>query len=148
MPRVIDIEGKEFEKEMAKREAEKDSVTAYLEKQNRIKKEKSRLNRLFHDVDPKKKKLAQSTIADIAFMAVTMEDLRETIIREGTTVDYKNGENQYGTKQSPDAQLYLQMSQKHTAAMKVLIECLPKTKDVSMKIQDDGFADFVRNRGT
>lgn len=51
-------------------------------------------------------------------MAVMMEDLRENIIRDGTTVEYKNGENQFGTKQSPDAQLYLQFSQKHTQAMK------------------------------
>ena len=61
-------------------------------------------------------------------MTITMQDLREQIVREGTTVEYKNGENQYGTKQSPDAQLYLQMSQKQTQAMKILVDCLPKTE--------------------
>ena len=78
----------------------------YLEKQRRIKKEEARLKKLFSKIDKAKKSLVFTTIADVAFMTITMEDLRDNIIREGTTIQYKNGENQYGTKQSPDAQLY------------------------------------------
>ena len=98
----------EFEKEELRREAEYDSVSEYLEKQKRIKKEIGRLRRLFKEIDENKKKLVDSTIADVAFLTVTMQDLRDQIVRNGTTVEYKNGENQWGTKQSPDAQLYLQ----------------------------------------
>lgn len=134
----------DYEAEAARREAEYDSVTDYLEKQNRIKKETARIKRLFSKIDANKKKLAFSTIEDVAFLTVTMQDLRETIIREGTTATYKNGENQYGTKQSPDAQLYLQMSQKQTQAMKILMDCLPKTERAEPK--DDGFKDFVVRR--
>ena len=79
-------------------------------------------------------------------MTVTMQDLRDSIIREGTTVEYKNGENQYGTKQSPDAQLYLQMSQKQTAAMKILVDCLPKTQQKAVAEKSDGFEDFINSR--
>lgn len=78
-------------------------------------------------------------------MTVTMQDLREKIIRDGTTVSYKNGENQYGTKQSPDAQLYLQMSQKQTQAMKILVDCMPKTPNKIVQKEDD-FDDFVNGR--
>ena len=74
-----------------------------------------------------------------------MQDLRETINREGTTVEYKNGENQYGTKQSPEAQYYLQLSQKQTQAMKILVDCLPKTEK-TVVVEDDGFEDFVNGR--
>lgn len=130
--------------EEIKREAEYDSVSAYLEKQKRIKKELSRLKRIFKEIDENKKKLVESTMEDVAFLRVTMQDLRDNIIRDGTTVEYKNGENQYGNKQSPDAQLYLQMSQKHTQAMKVLLECMPKTKLTEVK--DDGFDAFVAGR--
>ena len=130
--------------EEIKREAEYDSVSVYLEKQKRVKKELSRLKRIFKEIDENKKKLVESTMEDVAFLRVTMQDLRENIIRDGTTVEYKNGENQYGNKQSPDAQLYLQMSQKHTQAMKVLIECMPKTKLTEVK--DDGFDEFVAGR--
>ena len=135
----------EFWKEEIKREAKYDSVSSYLEKQKRIKKEINRLKKLFREIDENKKKLVQTTIEDVAFLTVTMQDLRENIVREGTTVTYKNGENQYGTKQSPDAQLYLQMSQKQTQAMKILIDCMPKTQVTACK--DDGFDDFIRGRG-
>lgn len=127
------------------RAGEKDDLeTEYLEKVKRIKKEEARLKRLFKEIDESKKKLVCSTIADVSFMTITMEELREKIVRDGTTTEYKNGENQYGLKQSPDAQLYLQMSQKHTQAMKVLLDCLPKTERLVQK--DDGFNDFVNAR--
>lgn len=127
------------------REEKVDSATAYLEKTKRIKKEVTRLKRLFKDIDKNKKNLVFTTIEDIAFMTITMQDLREKIIRTGTTCTYKNGENQFGTKQSPDAQLYLQMSQKQTQAMKILVDCMPKAqKEVIQK--SDGFDDFVAER--
>lgn len=127
------------------REEKVDSAISYLEKTKRIKKEITRLKKLFKEIDENKKKLVFTTIEDVAFLAITMQDLRENIIRDGTTVEYKNGENQYGTKQSPDAQLYLQMSQKHTQAMKILLDCLPKTERTK-KVLDDGFDSFVRER--
>lgn len=128
------------------REEKVDSVTEYLEKTKRIKKESARLKRLFKEIDENKKKLVFTTIEDVAFMTITMQDLREKIVREGTTCTYKNGENQFGTKQSPDAQLYLQMSQKQTQAMKILVDCLPKGKVENTQDKDD-FKDFVAGRG-
>ena len=143
---MIDRDDKRYMDEEARREAQYDSISDYLDKQTRIKKEVSRLKRLFSKIDPQKKKLVFATIDDVAFMTITMQDLRESIIREGTTVEYKNGENQYGTKQSPDAQLYLQMSQKQTAAMKILIDCLPKTQPKAAVEKSDGFEDFINSR--
>lgn len=126
------------------REEKVDSAASYLEKMKRIKKEKTRLRRIFKDIDDKKKKLVDTTIEDVAFMTVTMQDLREKITRDGTTAQYKNGANQYGTKQSPESQLYLQMSQKQTQAMKILVDCLPKND--KPKVPEDDFDDFVRER--
>ena len=135
----------EVEKEV-NREEIRDSAAAYLEKQRRIKKEVNRLKKLFKDIDDNKKKLVFTTIDDVAFMTITMQDLREKIVREGTTCTYKNGENQYGTKQSPDAQLYLQLSQKNTQAMKILVDCLPKTEKIKAQMPEDDFDDFVSGR--
>lgn len=126
------------------REENVDSEAKHLEKTKRIKKEVARLKKLFKEIDENKKKLVLTTIDDVAFMTITMQDLREKIVRDGTSCEYKNGENQYGTKQSPDAQLYLQMSQKQTQAMKILIDCLPKAQ--KQAVQDDGFDDFVNGR--
>lgn len=141
------ISEEQFEKEEAKREAQYDSITGYLEKNARIKKEIGRLKRLFKNIDENKKKLVFSTIDDVAFMTITMQDLRETIIREGTTVEYKNGKDQYGVKQSPDAQYYLQLSQKLTQAMKILVSCMPVEQKVrTTDLVDDGFDDFAEGR--
>ena len=130
------------------REEKVDSATEYLEKTKRIKKEVARLKRLFKEIDENKKKLVFTTIEDVAFMTITMQDLREKIVREVTTSTYKNGENQYGTKQSPDAQLYLQMSQKQTQAMKILVDCLPKMQKAPEQQKEDGFKEFVMGRST
>lgn len=143
---MIDRDEKRYMDEEARREAKYDSISDYLETQSRIKKEVARLKRLFSKIDPAKKKLVFTTIEDVAFMTITMEKLREEIVRSGTTVTYKNGENQYGTKQSPDAQLYLQMSQKQTAAMKILVDCLPKTPAKAVSEKNDGFEDFINER--
>ena len=86
-------------REELEREEKVDSASEYLEKVNRIKKEKNRLKRTLKEIDKSKKSAVESAINDVAFMAVMMEDLRENIIRDGTTVEYKNGENQFGTKQ-------------------------------------------------
>ena len=138
---MVDYE--EVQREI-EREEKVDSAANYLEKSKQIKREETRLKRLFKGIDENKKKLVLTTIADVAFMTVTMQDLRETIIREGTTATYKNGENQYGTKQSPESQMYLQLSQKLTQAMKILIYCMPKTEKV--KAPEDDFDDFVNAR--
>ena len=142
---MTDQECKRYIDEDARKEAKSNDTSDYLEKEKRIKKEAARLKRLFSKIDANKKKLVFATIEDVAFMTVTMQDLREQIIREGTTVEYKNGANQYGTKQSPDAQLYLQMSQKQTAAMKILVDCLPKTEKQIVE-KNDGFEDFIAQR--
>lgn len=137
---------KEFEREQIRREEEYDSISLYVDKTKRIGKELRRLKKLFGDIDENKKKLVQATMEDVAFLTVTMQDLRESINRDGTTVEYKNGENQYGTKQSPDAQLYLQMSQKQTQAMKILVDCMPKAVRVDSMSKEDDFDDFVSSR--
>lgn len=132
----------QFLNEERRREAEYDSISDYLEKQKRIKKEVSRLRKLFKEIHENKKKLVMTLIDDVAFLTITMQDLRESIIREGTTVEYKNGENQYGTKQSPDAQLYLAMSQKQAQAMKILLDCMPKNDKPNSP--EDELAKFLR----
>lgn len=117
----------------------------YQKKVKRIKKEEARIKKLFGNIEEDRKKLVLTTIADVAFMTITMQDLRETINREGTTAIYKNGENQYGTKQSPESQTYLQLSQKLTQAMKILVDCMPKPERKQAGTGDD-FEDFVEGR--
>ena len=67
----------EIEAEELKKKKKSDSISNYLEKKKRIKKEVARLKRLFKEIDDNKKKLVFTTIDDVAFMTITMQDLRD-----------------------------------------------------------------------
>jgi hypothetical protein len=67
-------------------------------KQAEIKKEITKLNRLFKDMDIKVKKSVQSVVENAAFMAVTLRELQGHLNKNGLICEYQNGENQYGTR--------------------------------------------------
>ncbi|MBM7624772.1 hypothetical protein [Sporohalobacter salinus] len=118
----------------------------YLEKDKRVKEEIERLKNIFRDLglDEKKIEAVNSLIENTAFMAVTLEDLREKINKNGCVSKYQNGENQWGTKQSPEAKTYNQMLKNHLSVTKQLTSLLPEKKQKEAK---DGFIKFVESRG-
>lgn len=115
-----------------------------LTKDERVKKEMRRLKRIYKDMDPDAKKATQSLIENAAFMVVTLEDLQETINREGVISEYQNGANQWGTKKSPEVEIYNTMIKNHMSIIKQLTDLLPKETEVVE--EDDGFADFINSR--
>jgi hypothetical protein len=70
--------------------------------------------------------IAKSLIANAAFMAITLQDLQDEINANGVVSKYQNGENQWGTKQSPEASTYISLVNRHNAVMKQLLDLLPK----------------------
>lgn len=119
-------------------------ISAEEKRRKAIRNEVKRLTLTFKDIPSEKRRLVKATIEDAAFLTISMQELRDQIAREGMQVEYKNGENQYGTKQSPAVLSYLAMSQKLAAAMKILLDCQPKTE---IKEIDDKFDDFIVERG-
>lgn len=115
-----------------------------IAKQQEIKKEITKVNRLFKDMDPKIKKSVQSVIENAAFMAVTLRELQEYLNKNGLTCEYQNGENQFGVKKAPEIDIYNTMIKNFVSTMKSLTDLLPK--DIANKIKDDGFDEFVNNR--
>jgi hypothetical protein len=110
------------------------------EKDKLIKKEITRLKRIFKDIEEDKMNTAISLIKNAAFICVTLEDLQETINTEGTISEYKNGENQFGTKKSPEVEIYNVMIKNHMSIIKQLTDLLPKS--VSSPGVGDGFDEF------
>ena len=96
-----------------------------VSKEDRILKETKRLNLIFKNIDKNKFKTAKSLIENAAFMTITLEDLQETINEEGVISKYQNGENQYGTKKSPEVEIYNAMIKNHTSIIKQLTELAP-----------------------
>ena len=97
-------------------------------KENRIKDEKKRLKEIFAELEENKRNLVTPLIEKAAFMSIELDDLQETIEQEGWTSEYKNGENQYGTKKSPEAETYIALIKNYAAVIKQLTELLPAAK--------------------
>ena len=93
-------------------------------KQQRMDAEIKRLCKLFAEADESRKSVMQSLIENAAFMAVTLEDLQKEINENGAVSTYKNGENQYGTKKSPEVEIYNTMIKNHAAVLKQLSDML------------------------
>jgi hypothetical protein len=112
-------------------------------KRLKIKEEIERLTKLLSDVDVKSKKIVDSLIRNAAFMAVTLDELQDTMNTDGVVSEYQNGENQWGTKKSPEVEIYNTMIKNHSAIMKQLTDLRPKTPPTP---KDDGFNKFVERR--
>ena len=91
----------------------------------RIKREKTRLVKLFVDLGPDRLKLADKLIDRAAFYTIALEDLEKTINAEGCVSEYQNGENQWGTKRSPEADLQIAVCKNYLACFKQLNDMLP-----------------------
>ncbi len=123
------------------------------EKEKRIKREESRLRKNWKNKDGKfdenTKKMfefAMPLIKNVAFMTVTLEDLKEQINEEGCVVEYKNGENQYGTKKNPAVETYNTMLKNYTAAYKTLSDMIPKPEETDKTDKLDDFDEFLEAR--
>ena len=111
------------------REREVEGMAARKKKkENRIKDEKKRLKEIFEELEENKRNLVTPLIEKAAFMSIELDDLQETIEQEGWTSEYKNGENQYGTKKSPEAETYIALSKNYAAVIKQLTELVPAAK--------------------
>lgn len=113
-------------------------------KNKRIKAEINRLRKLLKSLPKDTLAAAASLIRNVAFMSVTLDDLQETINRDGATSFYKNGENQFGTKKSPEIETYNSMIKNYMASMQQLIGLLPKEAVEDAK---DELALFVKKAG-
>lgn len=116
-----------------------------LTKDERVKTEIKKLKQTFEDleIDSRKMQVAESLIENAAFMAVTLEDLQAEINENGVVSTYQNGENQWGTKQSPEAQTYISLINRYNSVMKQLIDLLPEEKQ---KKAVDEFDEFINGR--
>ena len=94
-------------------------------KEQRIKAEKTRLKGIFKDLDENKKKLVTPLIEKAAFMSVELDDLQAMIEKDGWTSEYQNGQNQWGTKKSPEAETVIALSKNYAAIIKKFNELVP-----------------------
>lgn len=97
-------------------------------KEERVKKEISRLKNVFKTLDKNKLNTVISLIQNAAFMTVTLEELQQSINENGCTSEYQNGENQFGVKKSPEVEIHIAMTKNHAAIIKQLADLAPRAK--------------------
>lgn len=107
-------------------------------KEERIKKEKDRLDNIFSILDEDKINVAEGLISEAAFMRVTLEDLKAEINENGTVDIMPQGEYSI-RRQSPEVQVYNTMIQRYNTTYKELFSLLPK--EVASDV-DDEFDNF------
>lgn len=96
-----------------------------MDKVERINAKKTELMETFRDLSDDQLKVAADLISQAAFMAVTLEDLADSITENGTVEEYTNGANQSGRKISSDAKLYSSLIAKYTQIVSKLLPMVP-----------------------
>ena len=104
---------------------ENNSISKELTIKDRINSEFDRIIGFFEDLNFNDREVLLPLIQNAAFMRITLEDLQELIQRDGVVEVYRNGENQYGTKQSAALQSYNSLIKNYSAVIKSLKDSLP-----------------------
>ena len=112
-----------------------------LSTEKKIVKELTRLKGIFKHLPKDTQATAMSLMRNAAFMTVTLDELAETIAREGVVSEYQNGENQWGTKKSPEVDIYNVMIKNHLSIIRQLCDLFPDDK---AKTAADELMDFVK----
>ena len=98
-----------------------------IEREAKIKKELSRLKKTLADIAPDAGRLMEGLINDAAFMAVTLEETRLIIRRDGIIETYQNGANQSGRKKSSAVEVYDKMCNTYAKIIKQICDGLPSS---------------------
>lgn len=106
-----------------------------LSKEEKIKSEIRRLRRALKDLDKNKLAVVEKLIETAAFTSVSLDELQEIINKDGFISEYKNGENQYGTKQSDEVKTLIALQKNLTAALKTLADIAPPTAKKGSRLE-------------
>lgn len=117
------------------------------EKAKLVKAELNKIKKTLQGLSDEMKKLNAKLIYNAAWLAVSLDELTTTMDEQGVISEYKNGENQYGTKKSPEAELYTNWAKQYQTVMKQLSDLLPKGEDNSnsSNIKEDPLMRFVNS---
>lgn len=107
-----------------------------MSKHNKITEEEKRLLAIFSDLDENELQVAKGLIHQAAFMYATLEDLQSAITENGSIGEYKNGKDQYGTKQSAELQAYNQTLRSYNAVMGKLLKIVPHESHTTSTVEE------------
>lgn len=121
-----------------------DAIKKDIEKDIAIKKEIRRIKSGLKNIHKDTLKMNEGLIEHAAYLQVTLVNMKKDLDEiNGWTCEYQNGENQFGKKKSPEAEVFITLDKSYREAMKQINELIPKgTTPI-----DDGFEEFANGKG-
>ena len=114
-----------------------------LSKDTLVKREITRLTRLFKDIDSNRRLTAKGLIEEAAYMKITLQELKVEIDKHGPIDEMPQGDYSI-LREHPALKSYNTMVQRYTNIIDKLTNLHPK--EVKVVEEDDGFADFINSR--
>lgn len=105
------------------------------------KKDLGRFADTYNAAAKEKQSLCLQLITNAVFMEEQLTKLQAEIREKGVVSEYKNGENQYGTRKSPEVDVYNAMIKNYTSVIKQINDLLPDAPPA-----DDELTKFLKNR--
>lgn len=113
-----------------------------MEKGKIKEKEFCKMKEIFENIPKNKQSIVEKLIENAAFMAEQLDILQNEINEKGCVSTYQNGENQWGTKKSPEVEVYNTMAKNYASVIKQLLELVDETEQ-----EDDELIGFLKGSG-
>ena len=104
-------------------------------KQKAVEAEKNRLLEIFKDIDENKLEFVTHQIDDLAWLNVSVDELKAKVDKYGTIVKYNNGGGQNGVRDNPDVKTIIAYQKNIASITRQLLDLVPNSKRKS-KLED------------
>lgn len=101
-------------------------IAEQLEKEKKIRQEKNRIAKIYKNINMDRDitKVLDGLISDAAFMRVSLEEVKQKLIKEGMMEKFVNGSQEF-MREKPEAKLFLNFMKQYANTMKQLIDLMP-----------------------
>ncbi|MGG4462617.1 hypothetical protein ABEO79_00160 [Micromonospora provocatoris] len=118
-----------------------------LSKDQRVKKEITRLKRIYKDLPKDTLSVVEGLIVEAADLRIRLEDIRRDLDENGYDEMFSQSESQEPyERERPQARRYISMNKSYQSIMKQLGDYIPKPEPKKKEDSDDGFEKFVNSR--
>ena len=100
-------------------------------------------NEAFKNIDADKMAVIEKMILCAVDLEFQLDEIKENLIQTGFIEEYRNGQNQYGTKESTASKAYNTALKNYNSLIRTLLSCMPETQSNEI---DDGFENFLKQR--
>lgn len=100
-------------------------------------------NEAFKNIDADKMAVIEKMILCAVDLEFQLDEIKENLIQTGFIEEYRNGQNQYGTKESTASKAYNTALKNYNSIIRTLLSCMPETQSNEI---DDGFDEFLKQR--